>query len=92
MAKKTFSDSIRSEEISPAMQFISQKKEQPTAKTTDAPEGYRANPLYIEVKSRRMQLLVQPSLYEKVKAAAEAEGISINEYVHKALEDKTGGQ
>ena len=92
MAKKTFSDSIRGEAISPAMQFISkQENEQPT-KATAAPEGYRVDPRFIEIKSRRLQLLVQPSLYEKVKAAAGAEGISINEFVHSTLEEKLRGQ
>ena len=31
-------------------------------------EGYKLNPLYIENRSKRLQLLVQPSLYNKVKA------------------------
>lgn len=55
-------------------------------KTTDAPEGYKANPLFVETKSRRMQLLVQPSLYEAIKARATAEGQSVNELVHSILE------
>ena len=40
-----------------------------------------------ETKSRRVQLLMQPSLHNKLKAAAQAQGISFNEYVHKALEN-----
>lgn len=56
-------------------------------KTTDAPKGFKANPLYVETKSRRMQLLVQPSLYEALKARATAEGLSVNELVHSILED-----
>ena len=93
MAKKSFSDSIRGEEISPAMQFISKPEitEEPPKKTTDAPEGYRLNPLYIELKSRRLQLLLQPSLHEKIKKQAAAAGISVNEYVHSALEEKVRG-
>ena len=93
MGKKTFSNSIRSEEISPAMQFISKPEstEQPK-KTTDAPEGYKVNPLYIELKSRRLQLLLQPSLHEKIKKQAAAEGISVNEFVHSTLEEKLRGQ
>lgn len=55
-------------------------------KTTDAPEGFKANPLFVETKSRRMQLLVQPSLYEAIKARATAEGQSVNELVHSILE------
>lgn len=55
-------------------------------KTTDAPAGYKANPLFVETKSRRMQLLVQPSLYEAIKAKAAADGQSVNECVHSILE------
>mgnify|MGYP005964692095 FL=1 len=55
-------------------------------KTTDAPEGFKANPLFVETKSRRMQLLVQPSLYDAIKARATAEGQSVNELVHSILE------
>jgi len=91
MAKKTFSDSIRGEETSPAMQFISKPESTEAKKTTDAPEGYKVNPLYIELKSRRLQLLLQPSLHEKIKKQAAAEGISVNEYVHSALEEKVRG-
>lgn len=55
-------------------------------KTTDAPEGFKANPLFVETKSRRMQLLVQPSLHNAIKAKAMAEGQSVNEFVHSILE------
>lgn len=55
-------------------------------KTKDAPEGFKANPLFVETKSRRMQLLVQPSLYDAIKARATAEGRSVNELVHAILE------
>lgn len=60
-------------------------------KTTDAPEGFKANPLFVETKSRRLQLLVQPSLYEAIKERATAEGQSVNELVHKILEDAIRG-
>lgn len=61
-------------------------------KTTGAPEGFKANPLYVETKSRRMQLLVQPSLYEAIKARATAEGTSVNELVHSILEAAIRGE
>lgn len=87
MAKKSFKDN-------PALQFIStaepEEQEQTPAKTTDkAPEGYKVNPLYIETKSRRLQLVLQPSLYEKVKATAKAKKLSVNEYIHQLLEEAT---
>lgn len=55
-------------------------------KTTDAPKGFKVNPLFVETKSRRMQLLVQPSLYYAIKARATAEEQSMNELIHSILE------
>ena len=92
MAKKTFKDSIN-----PAMSFISQESidraEGETPATADAkkpdkaPEGYKLNPLYIETKSKRLQLLIQPSLHEKLKKKAQAEGTSVNDLVNGILQD-----
>lgn len=47
--------------------------------------GYKINPKYIETKSKRVQLLMQPSLYEKVKKQADANKLSVNEYIHLQL-------
>lgn len=52
----------------------------------DIPAGYKVNPLFVEIKSRRLQLLVQPSIYEAIKEQAKAKGISVNEFAHRALE------
>ena len=92
MAKKTFKDSIN-----PAMSFISQESidraEGKTPATAEAkrpdkaPEGYKLNPLYIETKSKRLQLLIQPSLHEKLKRKAQAEGTSVNDLVNSILQD-----
>lgn len=92
MAKKTFKDSIN-----PAMSFISQESidraEGETPATADAkkpdkaPEGYKLNPLYVEKKSKRLQLLIQPSLHEKLKKKAQAEGTSVNDLVNGILQD-----
>lgn len=93
MAKKTFK-----ENINPAMSFISQEsidraegettaKEEATKRPAKAPEGYKLNPLYIETKSKRLQLLIQPSLHEKLKARAKAEGTSVNDIVNTILQD-----
>ena len=87
MAKKTFKDN-------PALQFISTTEaedEQPTP-TEKTPEGYKLNPLYVETKSRRLQLVLQPSLYERVKTAAKTSGLSVNEYVHQILDEATRGE
>ncbi len=88
MPKKTFKGN-------PALQFISTPTEgedqdqEAEAIPAKAPEGYKLNPLYIETKSRRLQLVIQPSLYERIKARATASGISVNEYCHKALDEAT---
>ncbi len=52
------------------------------------PEGHKLNPKYIEKRSKRIQLVVQPSLFEKMKAAADAVGLSLNEYANQAFIDK----
>lgn len=92
MVKKSFK-----ENINPAMNFISQESiartegEPPTAEKTQrpakAPEGYKFNPLYIETKSERLHLLIQPSLKAKLKKKAKTESISVNELVNSILYD-----
>lgn len=98
MTKKTFKDSIN-----PAMSFISKKSIDKAEKTSaigtplangtktqrpgKAPEGYKLNPLYIETKSKRLQLLIQPSLHEKLKRKAQSEDTSVNDLVNNILQD-----
>lgn len=86
-------------DLNPAMQFIStsvtaeERAEAPaTTSTAPAPEGYKVNPLYIETKSKRLQLLVQPSLLDKLKGKAKAEGRSVNDLVHSILEEALRGE
>lgn len=79
---------------SPALAFISGAKPAEQVKETQspekAPEGMRLNPeyieKYIEKRSKRVQIIMQPSLFEKAKAKAESRGISFNDYVHKLIE------
>ena len=88
MAKKDFKGN-------PAMNFMSQetidkvdRKPRKAAALTGnnkPPAGYKLNPEYIETKSRRVQLLMQPSIYEAIKAEAQAAGISFNEVVNTVL-------
>lgn len=95
MVKKTFKDN-------PAMQFISEQKpateqnklEEKTVTMglptyVQAPEGYKLNPIYVETKSKRAQFVFQPSVYARVKEAAKREGLSVNEYVHRTLDNAT---
>lgn len=78
----------------PALQFITntensdvQTENIPLTKTPEPKEGYKINPLYIETKTRRLQLILKPSVYEKVKANAVANKLSVNEYIHQILEN-----
>lgn len=73
----------------PALQFLSAAEPEPAALEVsgrdtlpEAPEGYELRP---ERKSKRVQLLFQPTLYAKIKAQADAHGESFNEYVHQLL-------
>lgn len=84
--------------IAPELQFMSKetidavdRAEINTSIPTNAkpPEGYKLNPLYIETKSKRVQLVLQPSLYKRVKAAADKENLSFNEYCHRLLDEAT---
>lgn len=90
MAKKSFKDN-------PALQFITAQEEVPADQPTEAaekptqrdfanpPAGYKVNPVYLETKSKRVNLLMQPSLHERAKSRAAAMGISLNEFVHIAV-------
>lgn len=49
-----------------------------------------ATPPRKEYKSRRLQLLIQPSLYEEIRSRAEAEGLSVNEEIHNLLRQALG--
>lgn len=57
-----------------------------TARGTDIPEGYVLVP---EGRSKRLQLLITPSLQERLKEIAKAENVSINEIANRALSDYT---
>ena len=94
MAKKPNFD----EQPNPALAFISHQEppktkaggNQPTAtqKATEAapeaPEGYRIVP---EKKSARLQLVLTPTLYRKVRAAAADQRQSVNAYINQLLTD-----
>ena len=52
-----------------------------------APEGYKVDPHYIETKSRRLQLLIQPSVHEEAKRVSNELGISLNDFVNRAIQE-----
>lgn len=59
----------------PALQFIS------SADPAPAPRANRP-----ENRSRRLQVVLPPSLYERVRGRAERDGLSVNEFVNRALD------
>jgi len=86
--KKSFKN-----DLSPAMQFISHTEEENAdvnnedfANEDSAPAGFKKNPLYVETKSKRLQLLMQPSLHEKLKKRAALENKSINDLIHSIIQ------
>lgn len=62
-----------------------EEAESGTATRKAAPEGYKLDPRYIEKKTKRVQLIMQPSLYSRLKEAAESEGESINNFIHDLI-------
>ena len=50
------------------------------------PIGYKINPSNVEAKSRSLNFVFQPSIYEKAKEKAEKKGISLSEYLYRVLE------
>lgn len=96
MAKKSFKNA------NPAMQFIGQPAVMGTvpadAANAPLPAGphqagatppMKPNPLYVETKSRRLNLLLQPSLHDRIKAIANERGASVNDTVHQILQEYT---
>ena len=89
MSKKTFKSNL--EQITdPSLHFISEISKNKILKdkerniTNPIPEGYKIVP---EAKSRRLQLLIQPSLYEKIKDKANETGTSVNDTIHSILSE-----
>ena len=69
----------------PALAFMSTGEEQ-TAHEPGQGVPMKLNPLYVETKSRRLQLLVKPSLHARLRATATAQDMSLNELIHTILE------
>ena len=50
------------------------------------PKGYKLNPEYVETKSKRVQLLLQPSIVEAMKKLAKKRKLSFNEACNEAIQ------
>ncbi len=94
MAKKTFIN-----RDNPAMNFISQasidavegKKPAGSATPTgtEPVSQWYADPKYIEKKTQRVQLIMQPSVYKDAKEACGDLGISLNDYMSTLVKEAT---
>lgn len=80
----------------PTKEDLEEKQEaapaNPQAKRNTKPKskGAKAVPMktnyaVVETKSKRVQMLMQPSLYDAIKEKAEKEGVSVNEMMHEIL-------
>lgn len=58
------------------------------AKTDSIPIGYALKP---ESKSKRLNLLIRPSIYEALKDKAQAAGTSVNDYINEILTKEVQG-
>lgn len=103
MAKKTFADRIKAvnptlqfisqpttepqNEPQEAEELRPERRSSSSSGTHQrAPQTHRAT-LDEETKSRRLQLLLTPTLYEAVKERAAAERLSVNELINSILRD-----
>ena len=59
------------------------RKRQKKSKTT---VEYKLDPRYVEKRTRRLQLVLQPSLYDRVRKRATADGVSVNDLIHSILD------
>lgn len=62
---------------------------QPEA-TGKPPKGYKVNPMFLETKSQRVQLVLQPSVVKRLKKAAAKKKLSMNEAANTAIIEYLG--
>lgn len=90
MPAKTFKDKMQQKAINPTKQFIStpepEEEPQPVEENTPKVSSTRTK-ISKETKSRRLQLLIRPSVYQAIKDMAEQEETSINNLINSILMD-----
>lgn len=67
----------------PALQFLSQEEKQAEEQVEIRPPYQRKSREY---KTRRLQLLMKPSLHDALKERADEEDTSVNDLIHSLLE------
>lgn len=88
--KKTFVNGAALSE-DPALSFISRGAQEEEPGLPPAPRTSSPAPVHGEARSRRVQLVMQPSLYARVKLASGQAGLSFNEFCRRALEQALEG-
>lgn len=63
------------------------KQELPSPEPPAHDVPMKMNPLYIETRSRRLNLLIQPSLHKRIKSLASVRHTSVNDLIHLVLEE-----
>ena len=96
MSKKTFKHQLP-EFNNPAMQFISQNNAKPMdvnvanltpnqSNEMNKSNGVHTNPINkAETRDKRLQDLLQPSLYQTIKHQANSQQRSVNDLIHEVL-------
>lgn len=82
----SFISSASAEEEAPTTGADQHEQKKPTAEDNTR---YKLNPEYIEVKSKRVQLVFQPSVKAAAEERASELGISLNEYIHRLIKADT---
>ena len=67
------------------MQFISAPQDA-SDKAQQITESQKAKPIYPETRSKRLQLLLTPSLHDNLKKIAQTENRSLNDLINCILE------
>lgn len=67
----------------------SPKKQEPVkVDPGEVPAGYKLNPAFIETKSQRLNLLVQPSVYKRLKKLATKKKQTVNGLINQIIIEK----
>lgn len=63
---------------------------EPDAPRREDEVRYKRNPEYIEVRTKRLQILVSPSQLARVKRRTSELGIAVSEYVNRLIDSDIG--
>lgn len=71
--------------------FTDGETDEPSQPEAEATEPQPAAAVYLrpETRSKNLHLLIQPTLFAKLKAIAKRNRISINELIHRVLDEFT---